>query len=186
MSSYFWVVRPASSHQPVFKRSFSFMACWLYHLKLAAHSWIWTLMACISTEPYSRIAAISLGTNSGVYRTFYTFISFMRGQTNMINGSFCDPRTRLTGGLKCTLLPNYQVWPAISQPVQTDLDIASGTQASPHWALHLTGPKVSLLLGLDWMELKGRDQVTNSLTAITIITVGVVNCFFCFLFFFMT
>lgn len=53
----------------------------------------------------------------------------------------------------------------------------SGTPTPPHLAPQHTGQKAGVLLG-GWLDgVVARNQVTSSLMAITVIIVGVVNCF---------
>lgn len=56
-------------------------------------------------------------------------------------------------------------------------DTMSGTPTPPHLAPPRAGQKAGVLLG-GWLHgVVAKNQVTNSLMAITVIIVGVVNCF---------
>lgn len=107
----------------------------------------------------------------------------------MMNWSVCAPsppavtaqKTRLAGGPNRTPPPaSYSLITSSDQPLVSQFrhpDTTSGTPTPTHHAPQHTGQKAAVLLG-GWLEgAVARNQVTSSLTAITVIIVGTVNCF---------
>lgn len=90
-------------------------------------------------------------------------------------------KTCLARGLNRTPPPaSYSLITSSDQPLVSQVrhpDTTSGTPTPPHLAPQHAGQKAAVLLGGRLDGAAVRNQVTSSLMAITVIIVGVVNCF---------